>query len=45
MAKKPVSVPGHQRSPPRDPAWEGPGRKPGPKPVPVVPHRRDKPSK
>jgi hypothetical protein len=44
MAGKTVKVPGHRRSTPKMPPWPGPGKKPGPKPVPVDPHRRKPPS-
>lgn len=44
VPKKSVPVKPHRRSTPRDPAWKGPGEKPGPKPVRVKPHRRSRPS-
>ena len=42
-SKKTVPVKEHRRSGPKTPAYPGPGRKPGPKPVQVDPHRRSKP--
>jgi hypothetical protein len=45
MATKSIKVPGHRRSVPSSPAWPGPGRKPGPKTVPVDPYIRKNPSK
>jgi hypothetical protein len=42
---KKVPVKEYQRSKPSDPPYEGPGRKPGPKPVHVDPHKRSLPKK
>lgn len=42
---KTIKVPGYDRSKPNTPAYEGPGNKPGPKPVHVNPYERSKPSK
>ena len=39
MAKT-VPVKHHRRSTPKTPAHPGPGKKPGPKPVPVRRHKR-----
>ena len=39
MAKT-VPVRRHKRSTPKSPAFPGPGKKPGPKPVPVKKHKR-----
>jgi len=44
MAKT-VPVKPYRRSPPFTPAYPGPGKKPGPKPIPVELHRWSPPSK
>lgn len=38
-----VPVKKHKRSTPSSPPHQGPGRKPGPKPVPVTKHKRSLP--
>lgn len=45
MAKKTVNVNPYVRSKPGSPAWNGDGKKPGPKTVEVDSHKRSKPSK
>lgn len=44
MPRKTVPVKPHKRTPPKDPAYPGPGKKPGPKTVPVPSHKRKPPS-
>jgi len=45
MAQKTVPVQPHKRSTPSSPPYQGPGNKPGPKPVSVPPYKRSPPSK
>ncbi len=45
VKKKDVKVSQHKRSKPSDSAWQGPGKKPGPKTVDVDRHKRSRPSK
>ena len=45
MATKSIPVPAHRRSPPSTPPYQGPGNKPGPKPVSVPAHKRSPPKK
>ncbi len=42
---KTIPVKPHERSKPSNPAYPGPGNKPGPKTVPVDPYKRNPPKK